>query len=446
MYFEPVQADRAGRHAKPSSRSTSLLIYGLNYAPELIGIGPYTAGLAQGMAGRGHRVRAIVGHAYYPKWRCESPGASAWIHGREGGVEVTRCPLYVPRRPTTFSRLRHYASFALSSFVPMVRALRAERPDAIVAIAPSLLVCLGALLLGKLFRVPVWLHMQDFEVELAFATGFLRPTGLAARLAFAIERFVLRRASRISSISPRMCERLADKGVPASRIVLLRNWANHAEGIAAAGEAGQKLRQQWGLERSTIALYSGNIAAKQGLDSVISAARALRHRRDLTFVISGDGPNKVDLERKAADLPNVVFKPLQEPPRFAAMMRAADIHLLPQLAGTADLVLPSKLPNMLASGRPVVAIAAAGTNLAGEVLGCGIVVSPAQRGGMARALEQLLDDRELAAAFGVQAERRAAAHWSKRQVVDRFERCLRSMMESDDQAFKPASMAAIPSR
>ena len=46
---------------------------------------------------------------------------------------------------------------------------------------------------------------------------------------------------------------------------------------------------------------------------------------------------------------------------MADFLSLASVHLLPQIVGAADLVLPSKQTNMLASGRPVVATAAPGT-------------------------------------------------------------------------------------
>ena len=64
----------------------------------------------------------------------------------------------------------------------------------------------------------------------------------------------------------------------------------------------------------------------------------------------------------------------------------ADIHLLPQKAEAADLVMPSKLGGMLASGRPVVASAAAGTQIALMVASCGTVVAPADGPAMGAAV------------------------------------------------------------
>jgi len=223
-------------------------------------------------------------------------------------------------------------------------------------------------------------------------------------------------------------------------VLTLRNWANHAEAVARAD--GKIVRRDLGAGRRKVIMYSGNIAAKQGLDLVVEAARLVRQRRDLLFVICGEGPTRQQLEERAAGLSNVIFRPLATPERFAATLCAADIHLLPQLGSTADLVLPSKLPNMLASGRPVIATAGAGTSLAREVIGAGLAVPPGDPAALARAIVTLVDDPETAEAFGAEGRRRAAGRWSIELTVNRFERRLAQILRR--QTVSVSRKVAIP--
>lgn len=389
-----------------------LLVIGLNYAPEPVGIGPFTSGLATALAARGHAVEVIAGQPYYPQWR-RLPGHSGWQTSIAAGVRVTHCPHYVPAHPGGFKRVLHLVSFAFSALVPAWQAA-ARRPHAVLCIAPALLSVPVAWLAAKRAGAALWIHVQDFEVEAALATGLVRP-GLPGRLARWLENRLLRLAKRVSSISPQMCARLTGKGVPAGSVVELRNWANAPE-ICAAG--GISYRAQWGLGARKVALYSGNIANKQGIEVVIEAARLLAHRDDLAFVICGEGPNRARLEAQAAGLPNVLLKDLQPAERLGELLALAHVHLLPQIAGAADLVLPSKLANMLASGRPVVATAAAGTGLAQEVDGCGLVVPPGDAEALAAAVAELVDDPVKAAALGQAGAARAAQRWSQQAVVD----------------------------
>jgi len=116
----------------------------------------------------------------------------------------------------------------------------------------------------------------------------------------------------------------------------------------------------------------------------------------------------------------VQFPDLQPAARMGELLALADIHLLPQIAGAADLVLPSKLANMLWSGRPVVATAAAGTGLQAEVEGCGVATEPGDASAFAAAIAGLLDDPSGAQALGAAGASRAAERWSQGAIIEQM--------------------------
>lgn len=397
-----------------------ILIVGLNYAPEQVGIGPYTAGLAEALAERGHTVEAIVGQPYYPQWKRFPGSARGWSRAAEQGVAVVRCPHYVPAEPGGAKRLLHLASFALAAIGPALRvALRRDRPALVVAVAPALLAVPVAWLAARIAGAKLWVHVQDFEVEAALATGLMVRRGLATRMGLWFESFILRRTDLVSTISPQMVAKLAAKGVEPRRAIEIRNWSDAR--FAPDPAQAAVLRSQWGLDGATVCLYSGNIARKQGIEILIEAARLLARRGDIAFVICGEGPNRAALEAQAAGLANVQLRDLQPVEMMGAMLAMADIHLLPQIAGAADLVLPSKLTNMLASARPVIATADIGTGLAAEVEGCGLVTLPGNAAVLAQAIEGLADDPAKRAELGAAATQRAKERWEKSSIIDRFE-------------------------
>ncbi len=396
-----------------------VLIVGLNYAPEPVGIGPYTQGLAEALATRGARVKAVVGQPYYPQWRAYPGYGGGWRAESEGGVEVVRCPHYIPADPGGLKRTLHLLSFAVSALVPALCAVvrrREQRPQLVIAIAPALLSVVTAWLCARLAGAKLWIHIQDFEVEAALATGLMSRRNPAALFATWLEARLLRLGDQVSTISPQMAAKLAEKGVVEERIRELRNWSDVR--FAPDPEAAELLRREWGLEGRIVALYSGNIARKQGIEILIEAARALQDRRDIAFVICGEGPNRAALEALASGLPNAQLHDLQPAERMGGLLAMADLHLLPQIAGAADLVLPSKLTNMLASGRAVVATCEPGTGLHAEVQGCGIVVAPGDAAALATAIATLAEDPKRRTELGQAALLRARERWSKAAIID----------------------------
>jgi colanic acid biosynthesis glycosyl transferase WcaI len=402
-----------------------VVVYGINFAPELTGTGKYTGEMAAWLAARGHQVEVIAAPPYYPQWRI-APGYRADRYATQAweGVKVHRAPLWVPKAPGGVRRLLHLASFALSSVPPLLGcALR--RPDVVIVIEPALFCAPAALIAARLCGARAWLHIQDYEVDAAFELGLLKGRTLK-RLVGGLERWLMRRFDRVSTISSRMVALAREKGVDAARLVLFPNWID-----VTAARAG---RTAWDYRRALeippdalVAMYSGNMGGKQGLDTLAEVAHILRRRTDIHFVFCGDGPQREALQQHCAELPRVHFLPLQPADRLAALLACADVHLLPQRAGAADLVMPSKLTGMLASGRPVICGAAAGTELAAVVAQCGKVVAPENPYAMARALLRLAGTPAKRQALGDAAWRYAQSQLHTDNVLAGFEQELVSV-------------------
>jgi colanic acid biosynthesis glycosyl transferase WcaI len=150
-------------------------------------------------------------------------------------------------------------------------------------------------------------------------------------------------------------------------------------------------------------------------------ARELAGRRDLHFIFCGEGAFRPRMEEMTRDLSNVSLLPLQPVEQLNELLNAADIHLLPQSAQAADLVMPSKLTGMLASGRPIIATAAAGTQVAHVVENCGIAVEPGDAQGLRGAVEFLASSPELRGRMGAAARNYAEVNLGRDQVLGRFE-------------------------
>lgn len=397
-----------------------ILILGLNYAPEKVGIAVYTTGMAEALVRKGHEVRVIAGRPYYPAWRI-ADGHNAWTYGwgRENGVHITRVPHYIPGKPNGIKRVLHHVSFALTSLFPTLFRAISFRPDVVLTVAPSSIAAPVARMAAAISGARSWLHVQDFEVEAAFATGLLGNEGRVAKAALAFERWVLTGFDRVTSISPQMCRRLVTKGVDQAKVGEFRNWAD-VGAIHPVAAGSSDYRAEWGITTPHVALYSGNIANKQGIEIVLEAAQKLKDRRDITFVVCGEGPNRANLMERARGLNNIQFHDLQPKERLSELLGLASVHLLPQLAGAADLVLPSKMINMLASGRPIVATALPGSGIAMEVQQCGIVTPPEDAEALAKGITTLIDDPDQAMRKGQSARERAESHWASDAILGRY--------------------------
>ena len=141
------------------------------------------------------------------------------------------------------------------------------------------------------------------------------------------------------------------KGMTDSRVLFFPNWVD--TDYIKPEVSGESYRVEWGFsDTDKVILYSGNLGKKQGLEVVLAAAKHYEEKKDIHFVIVGQGAHREELLQLASDLDlhNLIFHDLQPYERLPELLAMADIHLVVQKKGAANVVLPSKLTSILSVG------------------------------------------------------------------------------------------------
>ena len=405
-----------------------ILVYGINFAPELTGVGKYTAEMAGWLVARGHEVRVVTACSYYPQWRVD--GKNGYQRETIDGAELWRCPLYVPSKPNGIKRIFHLISFALSSF-PIILRHTTWRADLVWVVEPAIVCLPGALIVAYLSGSKTWLHVQDFEVDAAFELGLVK-SSMLRNLLLAGERLMMNCFDKVSTISARMVSLLHAKGIHREKITFFPNWVDTTiirplsnEEHLRSTSVRECYRKEWGIQDSAvIVLYSGNMGYKQGLEIVVEVARRLSKHQDIFFVLCGNGVAYSYLRKLAEGLDNVQWIPLQPFCLLNDLLNTADIHLLPQKACTADLVMPSKLTGIFASGRPVIAIAEPRTEIFDVVArsGGGFTVMPGDIKGLASSIMGLAQNPAQRIQLGGAAREYAIKNLDRNLILADFEK------------------------
>lgn len=399
-----------------------ILIYGLNYAPEITGVGKYTSEMAEWFAQAGHQVKVVTAPPYYPKWRIFPPYKNRWTQEIVAGIRVYRSPLWVPAKPSALKRLIHLMSFAVSSAPVMAWQTFRFRPHIVCLLAPTIFCLPGAWVATRLTRGKLWLHIQDFELDAAQGLGLLASGGVLTKLMAGMERKLLQGADLITTISGQMYQRLVHKKVAGPNTWIFPNWVDTTQIYPL--DAPSPLRQAWGIPEDTfVALYSGSLGEKQGLEIILEVAKLLIEQSKIQFIICGEGFPKQRLMQLAREqgLENIFFEDLQPLEALNDLLNIANVHLLPQRADVADTVLPSKLKGMFASGRPVIATAHPGSQLETYVSNGGLVIPPENSTLLAQALEQLFHHPEYCQELGQKARQFALQAWHQETVLKDLE-------------------------
>ena len=398
------------------------LIIGLNYLPESTSIGPYTADLAEYLHQRGHLVQVVTGFPTAPQWKVwTSYEGKRFMREMINGVPVLRAYLYVPKKPgRALNRILFDMSFTISS---LFGGLTIGRCDLVVCISPPLQLGLTGWFLGVLSRAHLFLHIQDILPDAAIAAGMLNENGLLARVASTLERFIYQLTRGIGVISDGFVHNLITKGVPPEKIVVLPNYVDLE--FMRPLERNNSFREQHGIKpEDFLVMYSGSVALKQGLQTLVEAAAEFGVRDDVVFYLVGEGPYLKDLKGKANELRlnNFRFLPLQPREILPVQLSAADALVITQKRAITDVVFPGKLLYYMAAGRPMLAAVSPDSETGRFVTShqVGLVVPPEEPKALAQAIRFLQQNRHEADRLGWNGRRVAEERFDRRVVLKQF--------------------------
>lgn len=357
-----------------------LTIFAVNYAPEPSGNAPYTTGLAEHLAHHGWSVDVITGYPHYPAWK----RGPARRREMRNGVAIERHRHTVPRVANAAQRGLFEITWLAAS---LPSALRKRDADVVVGVVPNLSGAVLAQIAALRNRVPSVLWFQDLMGPAAVqsgTTGGGRVAGLVSR----IEGALAKRADRILVAAEGFRPYLAAAGVSPRRITQARNWNLLPPSTLDRTAA----RSALGIEHEAIvAVHSGNMGAKQGLEVVVGTAS---REPGILFILQGDGIERgmLEAEVERRGLENVWFMPTLPGGELSNLLAAADALLVTQRPTVTDMSLPSKLASYLASGAPVVASVDARSETAAELAsqGVGVVVEPGDAAALAAGLHRAI--------------------------------------------------------
>lgn len=307
---------------------------------------------AKALQSRGHEVTVVTGFPNYPEGRIYPGYRLKWRH-REivDGVDVIRVPLYPSHDRSSVRRAANYLTFALSA---SIACMSVKRPDVAYVYHPPATVALPAALLQTLRGVPFVLDVQDLWPDTLAATGMISNDRVLTIVGRLMDR-VYQRAAHISVLSVGFRQRLIDRGVVASKVTVVPNWADEEQLTSSLAsipaDEGQVMTGRFNV------LFAGTIGQAQALDTVLDAAAIMQtDSPHVQFVLVAGG---TDVERLQNDsrqrgLANVVFLPRRPYSEIGALLHRADallVHLKddPLFA----ITIPSKTQAYLLMGRPI---------------------------------------------------------------------------------------------
>jgi glycosyltransferase involved in cell wall biosynthesis len=269
-------------------------------------------------------------------------------------------------------------------------------------------------------RKPFVYNIRDLYPDMAVGGSILN-AGLLTNLWEALHRWALRRASRVVVLGDDMRRRVVSKGISEQRISVVRDGVGiDRAGVAATVDSDvvHAIRGDFKF----VLLHAGNLGFYGAWETLLTAAHKLEDE-GIGLVFVGDGAQRGKIEAGAAGSKNIRFLPFFPASKITSVLAAADAHVVTVKQGLEGVIVPSKMYGILAAGKPILAVAPRGTDVAaiGEQHGSGVWGDPQNAAQVADAIRGMFADAAKLQAMG-EAAKAAAREYDRVTELRKFVR------------------------
>lgn len=329
------------------------------------------------------------------------------------GVDVTHVRMNA-KSPTRMGRLAQWGWFHLASLAIGMR--RRKKFDGVLCISPPPTVSLVGSVVSRLAHARMVFCVWELYPEILIPLGKLKRGSLGHRLLLRLEELTYEHADVVAPLNDAMKASITARYPDlAERVEVIPTFADTE--LLRPLPRENSLRSDLGLENSFVVGYAGNLAVTQSISTMLDAADRAECDPRITFLVSGGGSMESEVCERANDAPhgNIVFTGHLPYAVVPDLYAATDVCVISLDVGISDSALPSKLYRIMASGRPIVAIASPRSPLADFVRerNVGLVVDPGDDAAFLAAVERLRRDPK---------ERKRMGEVGRSVAVDEFSR------------------------
>lgn len=340
----------------------------------------------------GHEVTILTGLPNHPQGKLY-PGYRyrLWQRERMGEVNVVRVGSLLAPNTTAFQRLKAYLTLMLAQ---MIGCLFTGPADVVIGTSPPLFTALAAYAAAVIKRCPFVFEVRDLWPENMAAVGAMRNKA-ALWILRRLERFLYHRAEKVIPVTQGFRDYIEDLGIPPEKTAVITNGVDLDEYRPV--DHPWELARELGLEEKFIVAYIGTVGINHGVGIVLDAAKLMRDRPEVMFLVVGDGAERAGLEVEAAKrkLDNVRFtgaRPREAMPGFHAL---ADVLLVPlKKTDYFRRVIPSKIFVAMAMARPVIIGVEGESREIIEGAGAGVGVEPECARSVAETVKEMLEQKK----------------------------------------------------
>lgn len=295
------------------------------------------------------------------------------------------------------------------------------RPKIIFSPSPPLTIGIVSWLLGSIYKIPSIYNVQEIYPDIAIRLGVLK-NKFIIKLFFILEKFVYSKASAITVIAKGMKKQLLGKNVNEDKIYIIPNFVDVTDLREVAGI--NPFSKKHNIHNKFVISYAGNIGPAQGLECFIEAAIILKNKKEVMFLMMGDGILRKSFADKISllSLENFILLPYQPYSLMNQVYSSSNLCLVPQASNTSLEAIPSKVYRIMACSRPVLALTDPDSDLGSLVgkSGCGLIVKPGLDKDLAETILVASSKQEECKQMGARGREYVKSHYSRKKITREY--------------------------
>jgi glycosyltransferase involved in cell wall biosynthesis len=370
----------------------------------------------------GHEVTVVTCAPNHPRGEVY-PGYRNRLLQREerDGIHVVRLWTYVTANEGFFKRTLNYVSYMMSA---IVAAPWLPRADVVLSTSPQFFNGLAGYLVSRIKRAPWALEIRDLWPESILVVGAIKNRFIIRALEY-LEMFAYRKADAIVPVTDAFKRYMVGKGIPEDKIEVVKNGVDLE--FYRTTDGANPVAEELGLTGRFVASYFGTHGMAHHLETVLEAAGLLRERKDILFLLVGDGAEREKLLglRDERGLDNVMMPGQQPKERMPFLWQCSHVSLV--LLKKSDLfkmVIPSKIFESMAMQRPIILGVEGESRAIVEAARAGRCIEPENAAELARIVAELADNPALCDELGRNGRRYVADHYDRGVLAAKYERLL----------------------
>lgn len=386
----------------------------------------------------GHEVTVVTCAPNHPRGKVYDGYRNRLFQREEkDGIRVVRLWTYVTANEGFLKRTLNYVSF-------MVSAVAASpflgRHDVVLTTSPQFFNGLAGYFVSRLKRMPWVLEIRDLWPESILVVGAIKNRAVIGTLEY-LEMFAYRKADRIVPVTDAFKRYMVGKGVAAGKIHVVKNGVDLEFYHEADGP--NPLAEELDLQGKFVASYVGTHGMAHHLETVLEAAQLLRERKDIVFLLVGDGAEREKLLALKArlQLDNVIMLEQQPKQRMPQLWQCSDASLV--LLKKSELfktVIPSKIFESMAMKRPILLGVEGESRELVQAAGAGLAIEPENAAELAARIAELADKPELCRAIGESGRKFVAENFDRTVLAARYARVI------EEAVAQPATQPVVAKR